>query len=371
MRNSSINLLFAGDFIPPENTDNIYSDDLKAVLKNKDFSIVNLETPLTERGKKIVKTGMNFRRSPSTVKHIKEGYFDAVCLSNNHIRDYGDEGVLDTIETCNQNNIQTVGAGKNIEEAQKPLRIEIKGKKISILNYSEREFNIADDNTAGANPYDTINAFYDIQIEKQENDYVIVVYHGGLEFHHVPLPGIKRNLEFMIDNGADAVVSHHTHVVSPIKYHKGNPICYGLGNFCFDYKILNTLKLHQGLITKLTIDNNSIKHETIPVFYNKNIKVIQKMNNKMLYRFNENLKYYGNLINNNENFNEYWYNNLNSLTPKYLVTLKYGGGFLGKVVKKLNIPFLYKRNILAKRNLIHCDSHREVLINSINNYYNK
>lgn len=56
MNNNTINLFFAGDFIPPESVDNIYTAELKAVLKDKDFSIVNLETLLTERGKKRVKT---------------------------------------------------------------------------------------------------------------------------------------------------------------------------------------------------------------------------------------------------------------------------------------------------------------------------
>ncbi|MFW5804750.1 MAG: CapA family protein, partial [bacterium] len=140
---NKITLLFADNFSTQENTDNIYSDELKEVLRDKDYSIVNLETPLTNGNQPIEKLGNNFKRNPQTIKHIKDGFFDAVTLSNNHIRDYDDEGVLDTLKTCNDQNIQTVGAGKNINDAAKPLRLNIKGKKISILNYSEKEFNIA------------------------------------------------------------------------------------------------------------------------------------------------------------------------------------------------------------------------------------
>jgi len=186
-----IKIIFTGDFIPPNKTDSqIYSDELLKLLKDKDFSITNLETPLTDSNVSITKTGRNFKRSPSSIKFIKEGHFDAVCLSNNHIRDYDDQGVVDTIDTCHKNNIKTVGAGKNLSEAKLPLHLNIKGKQISILNYSEKEFNIADNGKAGANPFDLIDAYNDVKREREKNDYVIVVYHGGLEYHHIPYPYI-------------------------------------------------------------------------------------------------------------------------------------------------------------------------------------
>jgi len=92
-----IKLIFAGDFIPSESRDSIYSPNLKKFLKDKDFSIVNLETPLTLSNTPILKTGNNFKCAPETIRHILHGCFDAVTLSNNHIRDYGDKGVLDLL----------------------------------------------------------------------------------------------------------------------------------------------------------------------------------------------------------------------------------------------------------------------------------
>lgn len=163
-----IRLLFAGDLIPPDTSANIFSEKLMGVLQDKDFSIVNLETPLTLGKNKIEKTGNNFKRSPSAIRHVTEGYFDAVALSNNHIRDYGDEGVNDTLNTCAQNGILTVGAGRNAEEAAKPLRLNLKGNKFCILNYSEREFNTATETRAGANSFDLIDVFYQIKSEKEK-----------------------------------------------------------------------------------------------------------------------------------------------------------------------------------------------------------
>lgn len=90
-----INILLAGDFIPPETSENIYSDELLRVLEDKDFSIVNLEAPLTRSEDKILKTGNNFKAPLESMQHIVDGKFDAVALSTNHIIDIAivDQGV--------------------------------------------------------------------------------------------------------------------------------------------------------------------------------------------------------------------------------------------------------------------------------------
>lgn len=81
----TINLLFAGDFIPPETKNNIYSDGLREILKDKDISIVNLETPLTLSNSPIDKLGNNFKRHPEAIKHIIDGYIDAVICTINFV----------------------------------------------------------------------------------------------------------------------------------------------------------------------------------------------------------------------------------------------------------------------------------------------
>jgi len=84
-----VRIIFAGDFIPPENADNLFSKELLTVLKDKDFSIVNLETSLTEGSNVIEKKEKHFKIDPKSNKHIKNGFFDAVALANNHICDFG------------------------------------------------------------------------------------------------------------------------------------------------------------------------------------------------------------------------------------------------------------------------------------------
>ena len=356
-----INLLFAGDFIPPKTSDSIYSDELKEVLKDKDFSIVNLETPLTESKIAIQKTGNNFKRSPTVIHHITDGFFDAVALSNNHIRDYGDEGVLDTLKVCEENSILTIGAGKNTREAAKPLRINIKGKKISILNYSEREFNVARENRAGANAFDLIDAFYQINAERRENDFVIVVYHGGLEYMKYPTPQIVKTFKYLIDQGADAVVAHHTHFYSGMIEYQRKPIIFSLGNFYAETSSKNPDRaLSIGLLAKLSIDEkHNITTSLIPTLQNTNIRSVKIAERANKTEILDDIKNITNTIRSEEELQKIW-DCYYRKEKKRLINMLLCNSKLEYRIRK-RLPFFNKMNAYKTAiilNLFRCDAHR-------------
>jgi poly-gamma-glutamate capsule biosynthesis protein CapA/YwtB (metallophosphatase superfamily) len=111
MRHNPIIILFAGDFILPlTEAGSLFSVALKNVLLEKDFSIANLEAPSTNSNDRILKTGNSFKSSPASIRHLVNGHFDAVALANNHSRDFGDQGVVDTLAICRKHGIQPVGA---------------------------------------------------------------------------------------------------------------------------------------------------------------------------------------------------------------------------------------------------------------------
>lgn len=274
MTDLSIKVLFAGDFIPPSPSGSIFSDLLLNVLGNNDFSVVNLEAPLTQSNNKILKTGNNFKSHPDSVQHIINGKFDAVALSNNHIRDFGGQGVLDTLEICKKSKILTVGAGKHLDAAGEPLMITIKGKRIAFLNFSEKEFNIAGQESPGANPFDLIDAFYQIQDAKAVCDVVFVIYHGGIEYHYLPIPTIIKQFKFLIDAGADGIVSHHTHRYSGVIEYRHKPIFLGLGNFLSSTKTKVTDDWLIGVMAVVTISSDAIQHQIIPTKMNRDFAFV-------------------------------------------------------------------------------------------------
>lgn len=193
-------IVIAGDFFPGSDQalHNPFSESIIGLFRDTEYVILNLEAPLTERGKPISKTGPNLRMSPRYAKLLKESGVDCVCLANNHIRDFGDVGLEDTVKYCKEAGLDIVGGGMNDEEARKPLIRMIGTQRIAFLNYCEREFSIAAKNKAGANPFDTIHAYYDITTLRDSVDKIIVIYHGGLEYQHLPTPEIVKAFRFII-----------------------------------------------------------------------------------------------------------------------------------------------------------------------------
>ena len=132
--NNDLNILVTGDFCPLSTFESIedveskrqilYEKLLNDLIKS-DFSITNLECPLTESNNPIKKIGPNIKASKSDVKLI-QNVFDVITLANNHILDYNEEGLNDTMRILKQHGIETVGAGASKELASHQLIVEKK-----------------------------------------------------------------------------------------------------------------------------------------------------------------------------------------------------------------------------------------------------
>lgn len=242
MKDKSFSILFTGDLAPIGDAESMpgkpyslqISNSIKILFDKFDLNITNLEAPLTLSSKKIVKTGPNIKAHPESVKILTDLNINIACLSNNHIRDFGNKGVIDTINICKSNNIRIVGAGANIEESSKPLIINVKGWNVAILNFSENEYNTATATRAGSNPDDPIHIWRSMTSAKDIADFIIVVLHGGKELYPYPTPAQLKLYRFIVELGADAVIGHHTHVIGGYEIYSGTPIVYSLGNFIFD-----------------------------------------------------------------------------------------------------------------------------------------
>ena len=236
-------IIIGADLVPTESNYELFkSGDAEALVGEKlleklnkaDYTIFNLEVPLTDEQHPIVKCGPNLIAPKVTIKGLKAINSHFFGLANNHILDQGVEGLSSTIKVLENAGIDYSGVGKNLDEAEKPFIKEIGGRKIGIYCCAEHEFSIAAEYKPGANPFDPLVSLDHVEALKTEADYVIVLYHGGKEHYRYPSPYLKKVCRRLVDKGADLVVCQHSHCVGCEEKYEGGTIVYGQGNFLFD-----------------------------------------------------------------------------------------------------------------------------------------
>lgn len=261
-----MNIIIAGDYCPQLRAEALIDKgdfesvlgNVRDVLSKSDYSIVNFESTISKGNEKpIKKSGPNLQCSEKGIEALKWAGFDCVTLANNHFLDYGEQGVLNTIEACDKYSIETVGGGLNLQQVSQIYYKTVCGEKLGIINCCEHEFSIATECSAGSNPLNIIQQFYSIKESKSKADYVIVIVHGGNEHYQLPSPRMKEIYRFFIDAGADAVINHHQHCFSGYEVYKEKPIFYGLGNFCFDHPTNRNGIWNEGYMVELSLTRNS------------------------------------------------------------------------------------------------------------------
>jgi hypothetical protein len=373
--NDKIEVVVTGDFCPigrieqyciEEKYSEIYNDVLP-YLQSSDLKITNLECPLTIEKNLINKIGPSLSAHPKCVEAIKYGGFNIVTLSNNHILDQGEKGVVDTTDLCNKFGIKTVGVGINLHEASQPLLLRIKSKIIAIINITENEFSIATTNSVGANPLNHITNHKQIKYARENSDYVLLILHGGIEHYNLPSPGMVEQCHFFADIGVDAIICHHTHCFSGYEIYNDKPIFYGLGNFIFDIKSVALEDWYKGFFIKLNINNNSFS--LYPYYQNKNKIGLQliKDNEKEIF-FNE-ISRLSEIIKDENILLENWLAFCRSKESYYLKSV-FSLNRFQKILYRSKIfktKKLTKKSIASFYNKINCESHREVLLEILKN----
>lgn len=254
-------LLFSGDVLLSDHVLNAYQraggisgvldQGYRDLIANADYFMVNEEFPFSNRGTKAQDKQYTFRLAPEKVSMFQELGIDAVTLANNHALDYGTDALLDSCEVLDQAGIAHTGAGKNLEEARKQVRIEVGGKRIAVIG-ATRVIPQADWSAGASHPgmlatYDPTVLLEKIQKQKQENDYVFVIVHWGIERDERPQEYQRTLGKQYIDAGADLVIGSHPHVLQGVEYYKGKAIVYSLGNFIFGSSIPRTALLEVSL----------------------------------------------------------------------------------------------------------------------------
>ena len=373
-----VSVLIFGDLCPTKKNeaefiegryDEIFGN-VNSIMKESDLNIANLECPLTDSNYKPLKSGPNLKASKKAINALENARFDVLSMANNHIMDFDEDGLIDTIETCTNAKIDYLGAGLNEEKASKYLIKAVKDKKIGIIAFADNEFNIAIGDISGANGLDLLYSFDEIKKVKNECDYLIILYHSGLEHYEYPSPELQKRCRKMVEVGADLVTCQHSHIIGCNELYFGGTIVYGQGNFLFATSNV-TNEWNTGLIISLNIDNNGNKIKYIPVKTTKdgNVSLLDENESGIVIKnFNDRSNKITDPNFVSKNFDEkcgekeYVYWGILTGYPRIIFILN---RLLKNAITKLIIR---KRKALVIENIIRCETHNEVLRKVINKF---
>ncbi|CBK75822.1 Bacterial capsule synthesis protein PGA_cap [Butyrivibrio fibrisolvens 16/4] len=247
--------------------DGVVSPEIKALMNDATFTMINNEFCFSERGQKAPDKQYTFRVDPSYVSLLNDLGTDIAGLANNHVLDYGKDALTDTFTTLTNAGIDYTGAGNSLEDASKLIvKTDAKGRTYGFLAASHvipvGSWNIESSQPGEFCFYDETKLIEAIKAADSQVDYLFVMVHWGVE-HTTELTDYQPNDGHkFIDAGADAVIGMHSHCLQPVEMYNGKPIFYSLGNFIFNQNI----KSGGGGAAEITIDeNDNVSYRIIPI----------------------------------------------------------------------------------------------------------
>ena len=359
----TVNIVITGDVCPWKDAVELVKNGksagiLKGIqpfLDDADLSIIQWETPLTDDDTPIDKSGPNLKCPPECIDFVKTGGFDAALLANNHTGDIGTAPVMQTIDLLESNGISTVGAGKDIEEAVKPLFIEKNGFKIGIVNVAEHEFGTAGKNKAGCAPLEPLDNIKVIRETAIQADITLIIIHGGNEQNPIPSPRMVRTYRAFAEAGASAVINIHTHCPQGIELWNGVPIIYCPGNFFFPPPWHNKFDDKNfwwtGYLPKLSFDRNgAFALEITPFTFSPSPYKIEPFTGQKKDNFCKYLAEISAVINDSDEVKKYFDAWCAIMGP-------------GQVASIMNCDIKDIKQLMALRNNFTCEAHNELKTN--------
>jgi poly-gamma-glutamate synthesis protein (capsule biosynthesis protein) len=208
---------------------------VRHLIESADLAIANFENPAPNAFRYHTQ-GTVFSANPKLIAGLKNVGIDWVGIANNHIRDAGGDGILQTIANLRKYGIATSGAGKNLAAARKPAILDVRGTKVAFLAYDTiaKGYGATADR-AGSAQMSAAALRTDVAKARAAGaDVVIVFPHWGTEYDPTPFGGQQALARAAIDAGADMVIGNHAHWAGAMEVYENKPIWYALGNFVFD-----------------------------------------------------------------------------------------------------------------------------------------
>lgn len=271
--------------------------EVRSFLQTADMAFANLEMVLCQKGCPREKM-ITLRGLPRMAREISALGIQAVSLANNHVLDFGFEGLFQTLKALRREGIGHVGAGKDLAEAVRPLIQKVGETRIGFLAYASTLplGSAAEKDRPGVAPVH-VETYYWIEparLQEQPGtpprvktsprpedlkrvgkelaalrpqvDLLFVSFHWGVAFQDEIAEYQRHVSHFLVDQGADVVLGHHAHRIQEVEIYKGKPIFYSLGDFGFQYEGLLAEKMSpESIAARFVIAEKRIREiELIP-----------------------------------------------------------------------------------------------------------
>lgn len=221
------------------------------VVKDADLTFIDLETPIIKNCP-LINDGFKFCGNARHVEGLVYAGVDVATLANNHIGNFGEEAISETVSILESNGIAVTGQ-------HQPLIKDIRGVTFAFLGYNDIGYTPASISDAEEEKIKR-----EITKARQQADVIIVQYHWGEEYRSQPDDRQKYLGKFTIDAGADLVIGNHPHWIQPVEMYKNKLITYAHGNFVFDQEW--SIETKQGVVGRYTyFDDQLIDIEYLPI----------------------------------------------------------------------------------------------------------
>lgn len=240
-------------------------------LKELDGLLINLECCLSKRGEKWTETyrPFHFRANPDwAVPALKRAGVEWTNLANNHLMDYGEVALLDTLENLSEAGIDHSGAGEDVEDAFRPAFLSLNGLDIGLISLTDNtpEYSAGPDSPGVAHAeidkedYETRTRIEKAlsKVRDRGPDLVVASLHWGPNMREAPPGRFQDFAHWLVERGVDIIHGHSAHIFQGVEVHDGSLILYDTGDFVDDYKVDEELRNDRSFLFKISVDGGEL-----------------------------------------------------------------------------------------------------------------
>lgn len=219
--------------------------------------IVNLETSITRSDDVMAWKGINYRMHPKNLGCLAAVRIDVCVLANNHVLDWGEEGLIETLDVLEAAGIRSAGAGRTKDEAERPAIVPVEEGRILVFGLGDVSSGIPPSWAASSTrpgvwlledlSEETAGMLGElVQRMKEPGDVVVASIHWGSNWgYYVPAAQV-RFAHALVESGVDIVHGHSSHHARPIEVYKDKLVLYGCGDFLSDYEGIGDYEQYRG-----------------------------------------------------------------------------------------------------------------------------